>query len=147
LKVPGAELKPKTPKLSRLIIDSQFKIWLPDYSNIEIQLTPLPKTLYIFLLKRPEGVRLKELPPHRKELLGIYAKIGNRLNLEQMKRSINDLTDMRSNSIHEKCSRVRQAFQEQLSHPVAAHYCINGSRNQPKKIMLQPSLVFLPDNL
>ena len=147
MKEPVKDLKPRTPNLSRLVIDPQFKIWLPDFRNLEIQLTPLPKTLYIFLLKRPEGVRLKELPPHRKELLSIYAKIGNRLNLDQMKRSINDLTDMRSNSIHEKCSRIRQAFLDYLSHPVAEHYCINGSRNQPKKILLQPSLIILPDNL
>jgi hypothetical protein len=137
----------KEPKLSRLIIDAQFKIWLPDYDQLEINLTPLPKTLYLFVLKNPGGVRLKELPSHRKELLNIYSKIGNRLNLDQMKNSINDLTDMRSNSIHEKCSRIREAFTSKLDKKIAEHYIINGVRNHPKKVQLKTSIIILPDNL
>ena len=137
----------KTPKLSRLVIDTQFKIWLPDYDNTEILLTPLPKTLYIFMIMRTEGIRFKELPQYRKDFLNIYSKIGNRLNLDQMKKSINDLTDIRSNSIHEKCSRIREAFSSQLQASVAPHYYINGSRNETKRIPLDSSLIILPENL
>ncbi|MFN5334236.1 MAG: hypothetical protein ACK5BV_03500 [Bacteroidota bacterium] len=142
-----ASLKNPAPTLSKLVIDEQFRIWLPDYKNLEICLTPLPKTLYIFILKHPEGIRLKELTQHRKDILAIYAKIGNRLNLEQMKQSIKDLTDMRSNSVHEKCSRIRQAFSEKLHLSVANQYYINGSRNQPKVIPLSQNLITLPDGL
>lgn len=143
---PVAKAKPY-PNVSRLLVDEQFKIWLPDFNNLEIVLTPLPKTLYLFILKNPKGVLLKELPQHRKELLSIYAKTGNRLNLDQMKKSINDMTDIRSNSIHEKCSRIRAAFTSRLPESNATHYCIQGSRNQPKKILLHSSLIILPDNI
>jgi hypothetical protein len=142
-----ASKKIKGRELSKLVIDEQFKIWLPDYDNLEIRLTPLPKSLYFFVLKHPEGVRLKELPSFRKEILSIYSKIGNRLNLDQMKKSINDLTDMRSNSIHEKCSRIREAFMSEIHIELAEHYIINGSRNQPKRVVLDASLIYLPDNL
>lgn len=142
-----ASPKNMNPGLSRLVVDDQFRIWLPEYKNLEISLTPLPKTLYIFILKHPEGVRLKELVQHRKEILSIYAKIGNRLNLDQMKKSINDLTDMRSNSVHEKCSRIRQAFCKKIHHSVASQYYIIGSRNQPKVIALTRNLIELPEAL
>jgi hypothetical protein len=145
--VPVNPDKHNTPKLSRLVIDSQFRIWLPDFKNLEICLTPLPKTLYIFILKHPEGVRFKELPPYRKELLSIYSKTGNRLNLDQMKKSINDLTDIRSNSIHEKCSRIKEAFFAKLKPAIAAHYVINGTRNEHKKIILPQTLIILSDNI
>jgi hypothetical protein len=136
----------KTPKLSRLVIDPQFKIWLPDYDNTEICLTPLPKTLYLFMIMRREGIRFKELAQFRKEILSIYSKIGNRLNLDQMKKSINDMTDIRSNSVHEKCSRIRAAFSSRLADNNAQHYYIQGERNQPKKILLPTSLIILPDS-
>ena len=134
-------------KPSRLIIDEQFRIWLPDYNNMEILLTPLPKTLYFFILNHADGIRLKELPAFRKELLQIYAKIGNRLNLDQMKKSINDLTDMRSNSVHEKCSRIREAFTSKIKNGTADLYYISGTRNQPKRILLQQTLISFPENL
>ncbi|MBU6157820.1 MAG: hypothetical protein KGP35_02200 [Bacteroidetes bacterium] len=143
---PVARKNKPYPHISRLVIDNQFRIWLPDFNQLEIQLTPLPKTLYLFLLKNPEGIMFKELSQHRKELLSIYSKTGNRLNLEQMKKSINDMTDIRSNSIHEKCSRIRAAFTTRLSDSNARHYYILGERNQPKKILLPASLIFLPDN-
>jgi hypothetical protein len=142
-----ASSKNKPPYLSKLLIDDQYKIWLPDYDNLEILLTPLPKTLYLFILKHPEGIRLKELAQHRKEILTIYSKIGNRLNLDQMKKSIRDLTDMRSNSVHEKCSRIRQAFSELLHPTIANQYYIVGSRNQPKSISLCRNLIIMPDGL
>lgn len=144
---PVARKKKSYPNVSRLVIDNQFRIWLPDFNQIEIELTPLPKTLYLFLLKNPEGVLFKELSKHRKELLSLYSKIGNRLNLDEMKKSINDMTDIRSNSIHEKCSRIRAAFTTRLADSNARHYYIQGERNQPKKILLPASLVILPDSI
>jgi len=143
---PVARKNKPYPDLSRLVIDNQFRIWLPDFNNIEIELTPLPKTLYFFLLKKPNGILFKELTQHRKELLSIYSKTGNRLNLEQMKKSINDMTDIRSNSVHEKCSRIRAAFSSRLADSNAQHYYIQGERNQPKKILLPTSLIILPDS-
>lgn len=142
-----ASEKNKKPILSKLIVDDQFRIWLPDYNNKEVLLTPLPKTLYFFILMQPEGIRLKELPAYRKDLLQIYAKIGNRLNLDQMKKSINDLTDVRSNSVHEKCSRIREAFTSAIKNGKADQYYISGIRNQPKRILLPQTFIVLPDNL
>lgn len=127
--------------LSRLLIDEKNRIFLTDYENIEIELTPLPKTLFIFLLKHPEGVKLKELYQHKSELIQIYGQIGNRLDLNQITKSIQDLTDVRTNSINEKCSRIKEAFLSKFEESIARNYYITGARSENKHIILDRSLV------
>jgi len=127
--------------LSRLYIDEHYKIFLIDYDNLEIELSPLPKALFFFMLKNPEGVRLKELSNHREELIDIYSKVGNRLNMDQVRKSINDLIDATSNSVNEKCSRIKEAFVSKIDNSIAQHYYITGNKNENKRIILDRSLV------
>lgn len=134
-------------KTSRLYIDKHFRIFLPDYNNIEIELTPLPKTLYLFLLKYPDGVFFKELYMHKKELLDIYGRIGNRTDLEQMQKSINDMTDARSNSVNEKCSRIKESFLSKLDQRLALQYIVTGNRQDAKCISLDRSLVVFEEQI
>ena len=128
-------------KLSRIYIDKSYRIFLTDYKNMEIEMTPLPKTLFFFLLKYPNGVMLKELYKHKQELLYIYGRISNRTDLEQMQSSINDMTNATSNSINEKCSRIKEAFVSKIDDRIASSYYITGDRQEPKRITLERSLV------
>jgi hypothetical protein len=114
---------------------------LPNFNNIEIELTPLPKTLYLFLLNHPEGVLFKELVDYREELTEIYCRIGNRLDMEQITKSIIDLTDSRSNSVNEKCSRIKEAFLSKMDDSIARHYYVTGERGENKLITLDRSLL------
>ena len=118
-----------------------------DYDNIEIELTPLPKTLFIFMLRHPEGLLLKELYLHRKELIEIYGKIGNRLDMSAIQNSIYDMTDARSNSINEKCSRIKEAFIYKIDDSLARNYYITGTKSEPKSIILDRSLVIFLQKL
>jgi hypothetical protein len=127
--------------LSKIFIDHQYRIFLPDYNNIEIDLTPLPKTFYLFMLKHPEGIMFKELSDYRQELIDIYVKVGNRLDKDQITKSIHDLTDIRSNSVNEKCSRIKEAFISKMDESIAKNYYITGSRSELKLITLDRSLV------
>lgn len=131
--------------LSRLLIDEKNRIFLTDYENIEIELTPLPKTLFIFLLKHPEGVKFKELYQHKSELIEIYGQIGNRLDLDQITKSIQDLTDVRTNSINEKCSRIKEAFLSKFEESIARNYFITGARSENKRIILDRSMVIFSE--
>jgi hypothetical protein len=131
--------------LSRLLIDEKNRIFLTDYDNIEIELTPLPKTLFIFLLKHPEGVKFKELYQHKNELIEIYGQIGNRLDLDQITKSIQDLTDVRTNSINEKCSRIKEAFLSKFDESIARNYYITGARSENKCITLDRSMVIFSE--
>ena len=128
-------------KLSRLYIDKSYRIFLSDYNNMEIEMTPLPKTLFLLMLKYPNGVMLKELYKHKQELLYIYGRISNRSDFDQMQNSINDMTNATSNSVNEKCSRIKEAFVTKMDERIASAYFITGDRQEPKRITLDRSLV------
>jgi len=62
-----------------------------------------------------------------------------------MGKSINDITDATSNSINEKCSRIKEAFVSKVDNRIAMPYYINGNRHEPKKIILDRSLVIFEE--
>jgi hypothetical protein len=132
--------------ISRMVIDERYRIFLPDYNNIEIELNPLSKSLYIFLLRKPDGIIFKELSNYRNELIEIYSRVGNRLDMDQVKKSIYDLTDPRSNSINEKCSKIKEAFLSKIDDAIAEQYYITGSRSQNKLIKLDRSLLIFSES-
>jgi hypothetical protein len=108
---------------------------------MEIEMTALPKTLFIFLLKHPEGMMFKELYKHKWELMHIYGQVGNRSDIEQISKSINDLTNAQSNSVNEKCSRIKEAFLSKLDATLASPYLVSGGRSMTKLIQIDRSLV------
>ncbi len=128
-------------RLSRLRITKDYRIFLVDYNNMEIRLAVLPKAVFFLFLHHPEGIRFKELSDYYPELLQIYLKlrpIGGRMRQEQ---SIRDITNPCSNSINEKCARIREAFICNFDERLAKNYFITGRRGEPKSIMLDPSMV------
>ena len=131
------------PTLSRLVIDKDFRIILPDYNNMEITMSPLPKAVYLLFLKHPEGIVFKQLSNYHDELLDIYKQISNRVIESNIESSIRDITDPTKNSINEKCARIREAFLKQFDYVYAQHYFITGKRGEPKKITLPRELVDL----
>ena len=131
----------KPEKLSRLVITSNYRILLPDYNNMEIQMTPLVKAVYLLFLRHPEGIIFKHLMDYRDELKDIYKKIkGDRWIFTQT-RSVNDATNPMKNSINEKCARVREAFVTRFDERLAKHYIITGERGEPKRITLPQDLI------
>lgn len=131
----------KTEKLSRLVITADYRILLPDYNNMEIQMTPLVKAVYLLFLRHPKGIVFKHLMDYRDELKEIYKKIkGDRWIFTQI-RSVNDATDPMKNSINEKCARVREAFVTRFDERLAKHYIITGERGEPKRITLPQDMI------
>ncbi len=135
------ELVEERPTLSRLVIDKDFRIFLPDYNNIEITMQPLPKAVFFLFLQHPEGIPFKQLDYYFPELLEIYKHVGNREIEENILHSIGDITDPTKNSINEKCSRIREAFLKHFDAAYAQYYYITGKRGEPKKITLPRELV------
>ncbi len=129
------------PTLSRLIIDKNHRILLPDYNDMEITMSPLPKAVFLLFLKHPEGIVFKQMREYRGELLNIYKQITNRVIKSSIEESIRDITDPTKNSINEKCARIREAFVKQFDIIYAHHYFITGKRGEPKKIILPRELV------
>ena len=131
-------------KPSRLIMDDNFKIFLPDFNNMEIEMTPLPKSLFILFLRHPEGIYLKSLIDYKKELLEIYKLLSYRETYFEMVESIERICNPLEGSINEKLSRVKEAFLKKISKDNAKYYIITGERGMKKKIEIDRSLIKLP---
>jgi hypothetical protein len=126
--------------LSRLVIDNENKIFLPDFGNIEIKLRPLEKTLYFFYLNHPEGVGLSFLRGKREEMYKIYTKLSGIGNLEEMKSRINDMVDVTKSSAFEKISKIKAAFVKAIGEELAKNYYIQGGNGEVKKVLLDRDL-------
>ena len=111
------------PKLSRLHITADYRIMLTDY-NKEIKMTPLPKAVFFFFLRHPEGVIFKHLIDYKDELLEIYKNLTVSEDEQKIKESIDSITDSTKNSINEKCSRIREAFIKEICEDLAENYFI-----------------------
>lgn len=126
---------------SRMVITSDYRILLPDYQNMEIEMTPLVKAVYLLFLRHPEGIIFKHLPDYQTELMDIYQKIKGESLDEKMIRSVQDVTDPTKNSINEKCARIREAFVGRFDERLAVTYIVRGERGAPKLISLPRELV------
>lgn len=135
------ELVHPKEQLSKLIITKDYRIFLPAFNNMEIKMEPLVKAVYFLFLKHPEGLYFKQLPDHRKELTEIYLRLRPGELTPQMQHSIEDVTNPLSNSINEKCARIRAAFLTRFDDRLAQHYYITGQRAEPKRITLSRELV------
>ena len=133
--------------LSRMHITRDFHIYLNDYFDMEIFMTPLPKAVYILFLRHPEGITFKSLTDYRQELTDIYNRIKPAFGSTASLRSIEAVTDPLSNSINENCSRIREAFVSKFDEHLAQNYIITGRRGEPKKILLPRTLVKWDDEI
>lgn len=127
--------------LSRLLITKDYRIFLPDYGNIEIKMEPLPKAVYLLFLKYDSGIVFKELPFYHYDLRKIYVCVTKSYNLDIAENSLERVLDPTNNSINEKCSRIREAFVSQIDESIARNYYINGKRACPKRIALDRKLL------
>jgi len=128
--------------LSKLVIDERKRIFLPDFGNIEIKLRPLEKTLYFFYLDHPEGVGLSFLRGKREEMYKIYEEIISFGDLFEMRKRIDDMANITSNSAAEKISRIKAAFVKVIGDELAKNYYIQGGNGEVKKVVLDRGLVF-----
>lgn len=127
-------------KLSRLRITRQFKILLVDY-DMEIKMGPLPKTVFLFYLRHPEGVKFTYLQDHVDELRNIYGHVSVNDDPVKMDESIASLTNPLNNSICEKCAAIKKAFMLKVHDNVARNYYITGLQGGEKGIALDRNLV------
>ena len=118
-----------------------FRLFLPDYNDIEIKMEPLVKAVYLLFLKHPDGIVFKELSDYREELLNIYKGLKPMGLSKRTIQSIEDVTNPLLNSINEKCARIRSAFVKEFDEGLAKNYFVTGERGEAKRITLSRDLV------
>lgn len=135
------KLLEKEDTLSRLVVTRDYRILLPDYHNMEIEMTPLPKAVFLLFLKHEEGIPFKFLSDYEDELRTIYMRLTDRVQTEVIDKSISTICDPTQNAINEKCARIREAFVDKFDERLAQNYFITGKRGEAKRIQLQRNLV------
>lgn len=127
-------------RTSRLKICKDCTIELIDFKK-EIKMEPIVKAVYLLFLMHPEGITFKYLPDYREELADIYQKIKPFGLTGRAAKSIENVTDPRDNSINEKCSRIRAAFQSEVDPTLLDMYAISGKSGEAKKVTLPRDLI------
>ena len=112
--------------LSRLVITSDYSFLLPDIGNVEVDLQPVHKAVYLLFLNHPEGIEFKHLSEYKDELRQWYRKTSRMMDLEKIEESVDHLTNPLDNAINEKCSRIKRAFLDVMDEYSASYYIISG---------------------
>jgi hypothetical protein len=112
-------------KLSRLIITEDYRFVLADYNQIEVELQPVHKAVYLLFLAHPEGIEFKRLGDYREELTRYYMQTAKLLDKEKIEEGVNHLVDPLDNAINEKCSRIKKAFLDLMDEYRASYYIIS----------------------
>ncbi len=132
-------------KLSDIVVDNAGRIKLIQY-NTELNLSPMPRAVYLLFLKHRHGIRFKELPDYCEELENIYAHVKQSSLSTAEKQKIELITTPTNNSINVQCSRIKNAVLYQFDERIAKHYYIDGSRAMPKSIDAATQInITLPD--
>lgn len=113
-------------KLSRLRITKDYRLFLLDYGNVEIELNPVHKAVYLLFLNHPEGIEFKKLSNYRDELLRYYMTTAKMMDKEKIIEGVDHLTDPMDNAINEKCSRIKKTILSMMDVYSASYYYISG---------------------
>ena len=113
-------------KLSRLRITKDYRLFLVDYGNVEIELNPVHKAVYLLFLNHPEGIEFKKLSNYRDELLRYYMTTAKMMDKEKISEGVDHLTDPMDNAINEKCSRIKKTILSMMDVYSASYYYISG---------------------
>lgn len=127
--------------LSPMVITEDYRIFLPAYNNMEIEMGALPKALYFLFLRYPEGIVCKHMQDYYSELLSIYRQLRPKTDEARLNLTITKVVNPLGNALNENIARIRKAFVEKFDEHLAANYIITGERSQQYSIPLDRNLI------
>lgn len=150
-------VSPKEFMLSKLVITKDYRIVFPDYDDMEVELNPQQKAVYLFYLNHPEGVKYDDFAHYKKELTYWYEKAYEaKLNsakkrLETNSDKIKEFENLIDSVVTEKGTdtarfrnivwNIRDKIREKLKYRPYTEYSIDDTSSVVKKIPLQRDLV------
>lgn len=130
--------------VSRVHIDKETRIFLLDYSDQEVKMPCLPKTVFLLFLIHPEGVNFKGMRAYLQELYNIYQIVMKKnIEADKIKQILGNLVDPMSNSIYEACSIIRNRLLKVAGPSRMKFYDITGKRGGCHHIKLDRELVIV----
>jgi hypothetical protein len=131
--------------VSSVLIDRNYRIFFPEYGDIELKMPTLSKVVYVLFLNHPEGIILKDIYLHKTELRNIYRRISSRSDEIEMEKSIEDLIDPLSGSLNQKISRIQHKLKLLMTFSLEGNYSIRGAKANVYRIYLDRSLLKFSD--
>lgn len=131
----------KQEPLSRMIITPDYRIFLPDYNDMEIEMGALPKAIYFLYLRYPEGIIYKHMQDYYNELLNIYKQLRPNTDEARLNLTITKVVNPLGNALNENIARIRKAFVEKFDEHLANNYIITGERGSQYSIPLDRDLI------
>ncbi len=124
-----------------VLVSRHHRILFPEQGNLEAKMPSLARTVYLFFLNHPEGIRLADLCDYRAELMQLYGQTSGSCNPNAMHQSIARLTDLREGTLNQNLSRIRKALTDTLGETLAAPYQIVGEAGERYGVKLERELV------
>ena len=131
----------KQEPLSRMIITPDYRIFLPEYNDMEIEMGALPKAIYFLYLRYPEGIIYKHMQDYYNELLNIYRQLRPNTDEARLNLTITKVVNPLGNALNENIARIRKAFVEKFDEHLANNYIITGERGSQYLIPLNRELI------
>lgn len=127
---------------SPIVVNNDFKIILPDYDEVELKMSCIQKMLYMFFMRHPEGVRLKDLVDHSRELAAIYSCLKDCPRAEAMRKVEQYMcsTELRNQAL----SKINRIVARTVKWPEANGenpYAIAGKRGEIYRLAIDPGKI------
>lgn len=121
------------------------RIFLTDLGDLEINLNPKERALYLLYLNHPEGIMRSHLVDHKIELRSYYAMFSQKPDNQSIDEAISRLTDVTDNNMNEVMARIRTKFRQSVGEQQFEDYSIMATPEGTHKIRLNRELVkFIP---
>lgn len=124
-----------TGRLSRIEIDRDTRIRLPEILDKPLGLNPLQRTVYILFLRHPEGIVLRMISDYARELEEIYRVVKSTTDSVRAREAIANLCDPINGTLHQQLSRIKTRILKVLPNKKIAYaYAIQGKHSDPYTI-------------
>jgi hypothetical protein len=116
-------------------------IYLCDLGDLQVNLNPKEKALYLLYLNHPEGISRSYLVDHWSELRDYYGILANQPTNALIDEAINRLTDVTDNNMNEVMARIRAKFRQAVGEEQSKAYSIEATPEGKHKICLNRELL------
>ena len=125
-------------RCSSIVVKKDYRIFLGESNNKEVKLGALPKALYLFFLKHPEGINKNDIHKYMPEIAYIYLKVWTRRVSNPLK-TIKDMVV--GNQLANNLTKIRDAFQKSYDLERNSIYSLEPDKKHPQMLNID-----IPEN-